>query len=72
MNVSSERPLNLLFDAQVFGLSRYGGISRYYDFFSTGSKTAVDEFLAANQGRYELSLPIKSAGHFCILEKIAL
>lgn len=42
-----------------------------YDFFSTGVKTAVDEFMAEHSGKYKLYLPIKSAGHFCILEKIA-
>jgi O-methyltransferase len=41
-----------------------------YDFFSTGSKTAVDEFMAVNKEKYNFLLPIKSAGHFCIMEKI--
>jgi len=40
-----------------------------YDYFSTGSKTAVDEFLTLNKG-YEIHFPIGSAGKFCILEKI--
>jgi O-methyltransferase len=40
-----------------------------YDFFSTGSKTAVDEFLTVYQN-YKIYFPIKSAGKFCILEKI--
>lgn len=41
-----------------------------YDFFSTGAKTAVDDFIEENKGKYEFSLPIKSAGYFCILKKI--
>ena len=40
-----------------------------YDFFSTGAKAAVDEFLAPRQLRYELALPIESAGHFCLLSR---
>ncbi len=40
-----------------------------YDFFSTGAKTAVEEFLSTRNETYAMSLPIKSAGHFCILEK---
>ncbi len=42
-----------------------------YDFFSTGAKTAVDEFVVARSDRYTLSLPIPSAGRFCILERTA-
>lgn len=38
-----------------------------YDFFSTGAKTAVDEFIQKHRGRYELVLPEKFAGHFCLL-----
>lgn len=41
-----------------------------YDYFSTGVKTAVDEFVAAHQEKYNFSLPLKSAGHFCIIEKV--
>jgi len=41
-----------------------------YDFFSTGSKTAVDEFINANKSGYKFTTPLKSAGNFCILEKI--
>ncbi len=40
-----------------------------YDFFSTGAKTGVEEFLSTRGDAYAMSLPIKSAGHFCILEK---
>ncbi|XWK85979.1 MAG: TylF/MycF/NovP-related O-methyltransferase [Phormidium sp.] len=42
-----------------------------YDFFSTGAKIAVDEFIAANSPKYNFFLPVKAAGNFCILEKIA-
>ncbi len=42
-----------------------------YGFFSTGAKTAVDEFIELNKQKYNFHLPIKPAGYFCILEKIA-
>lgn len=41
-----------------------------YDFFSTGVKTAVDEFIQSNKQKYRFSLPIKAAGHFCVIEKL--
>jgi O-methyltransferase len=40
-----------------------------YDFFSTGAKTAVDEFVQQHAGEYRLSLPRPFAGHFCMLER---
>jgi len=40
-----------------------------YDYFSTGAKTAVDEFMEVHRDQYKFSLPIESAGHFCILRK---
>lgn len=40
-----------------------------YDFFSTGAKTAVDEFMAGAGDRYELLKPAPFAGHFCLLRK---
>ena len=40
-----------------------------YDFFSSGAKTAVDEFIAETNGRYHFAMPIAPAGHFCILTK---
>lgn len=40
-----------------------------YDFFSTGAKTAVDEFLARTAGRWEMSLPLAFAGKFCLLRR---
>jgi hypothetical protein len=40
-----------------------------YDYFSTGIKIAVEEFLIKNKGKYEFILPHESAGHFCILKK---
>lgn len=40
-----------------------------YGFFSSGAKTAVDEFVSERGDIYELSLPYKSAGKFCVLHK---
>jgi O-methyltransferase len=40
-----------------------------YDFFSTGAKTAVDEFVARHGSRYEFALPEKFAGKFCLLRR---
>lgn len=40
-----------------------------YDFFSTGAKTAVDEFMAARAGAYTFEKPHAFAGHFCLLVK---
>jgi O-methyltransferase len=42
-----------------------------YDYFSAGAKVAVDEFSSFNKEKYALNLPIESAGHFCVIEKIA-
>jgi O-methyltransferase len=42
-----------------------------YGFFSAGAKTAVDEFLSAHAGRYDLALPHEFAGHFAILHRQA-
>ena len=40
-----------------------------YDWFSTGAKTAVDEFVNETQNRYILHVPDKHYGHFCVLTK---
>ncbi len=40
-----------------------------YGFFSSGAKTAADEFVAAHADSYELTLPPNAAGKFCILHK---
>lgn len=40
-----------------------------YNFFSSGAKTAVDEFVQESKGAYDLVLPHDSAGRFCILRK---
>jgi hypothetical protein len=43
-----------------------------YGFFSAGAKTAVDEFVAEENGAFELSLPNRFAAEstpFCILRK---
>lgn len=41
-----------------------------YDFFSTGIKSSVQEFLGKYKGKYKFLLPHENAGHFCILQKI--
>lgn len=41
-----------------------------YDFFSTGAKTAVDEFMSSRAHRYELEFPKAYAGKFCMLRKV--
>jgi hypothetical protein len=41
-----------------------------YGWFSSGAQTAVDEFIDMHRGRYETTLPIKSAGHFALLKKL--
>ncbi|WP_298897097.1 TylF/MycF/NovP-related O-methyltransferase [uncultured Psychroserpens sp.] len=41
-----------------------------YDFFSTGAKTAVDEFTKQHTGVYEVFIPENIYGHFAILKKI--
>jgi hypothetical protein len=43
-----------------------------YDFFSTGAKTAVDEFIAKSKSqnsKYELRVPSNEYGHFAIITK---
>lgn len=40
-----------------------------YGFFSTGIKIAVDEFICAHKDKYSFSLPVKSTGCFCIIER---
>lgn len=40
-----------------------------YDFFSTGAKTAVDEFVQRHDGRYVLTQPHAFAGKFCLLRR---
>lgn len=42
-----------------------------YDFFSSGAKKAVDEFLTSCADRFAFSLPLESAGKFCIIERVA-
>jgi hypothetical protein len=43
-----------------------------YGFFSSGAKTAADEFVAKMGGKYSLMVPPKFAGHFCTLRKASL
>jgi hypothetical protein len=43
-----------------------------YDFFSTGAKTAVDEFVAARNGyrrEYDIEVPDETFGHFAVLAR---
>ncbi len=40
-----------------------------YDFFSTGAKKAVDEFVDLHKTEYDLTIPDKGFGHFAILKK---
>ncbi len=40
-----------------------------YGFFSAGAQSAVDEFLAARVGHYEVVRPLSFAGHFLILRR---
>ena len=42
-----------------------------YDFFSAGAKIAVEEFMALHKENYSLTLPLQSAGKFCLLQKIS-
>ena len=42
-----------------------------YGFFSEGAQLAVDQFVAATEGRFKLELPLPFAGHFCVLHKMA-
>lgn len=41
-----------------------------YDFFSTGAKSAVDEFVAAHQDSYSIFVPEKTLGHYAVIRKI--
>lgn len=42
-----------------------------YEVYSTGVKTAVAECLERHSGKYELTLPVLFAGHFCLLSRLA-
>ncbi len=50
-------------------VSRSGAIAIVddYGFLSSGVESAVNEFLVGKE--YEVSLPVKSAGHFCQITK---
>lgn len=52
------------------GVTRSGSVVIVddYDFFSTGAKSAVDEFVAKHH-HFVLELPAKSAGYFAILRR---
>jgi O-methyltransferase len=42
-----------------------------YDFFSTGARIAVDEFVQRQAGRYHFSRPESFAGRFCLLRRVS-
>jgi hypothetical protein len=41
-----------------------------YGFFSEGAQLAVDQFVARVGNRYKFEMPLKFAGHFCMLSKV--
>jgi hypothetical protein len=61
-------------DALVYldGVMQVGGsiVVDDYGFFSEGAQLATDEFVAANAPRWKLTKPLKSAGHFVVLDKV--
>lgn len=59
--------LDYLYDATQVGAKI---IVDDYDFFSTGAKTAVDEFLARHPSSFSIQIPEKALGHFCVLTRI--
>lgn len=40
-----------------------------YDFFSTGAKTVVDEFMESKKDEYTIEIPDQNLGYFCILTR---
>jgi hypothetical protein len=42
-----------------------------YGFFSEGAQLAVDQFVARVGARFKFELPLRFAGHFCVLKKLA-
>jgi O-methyltransferase len=42
-----------------------------YGFFSEGAQLAVDQFVARVGSRFKFELPLRFAGHFCVLNKLA-
>src|SRR5258705_1691562 len=42
-----------------------------YGFFSEGAQLAVDQFVARVGDRFKFELPLRFAGHFCVLNKLA-
>jgi hypothetical protein len=41
-----------------------------YQFFSSGVEKAVQEFLESSESNYEFTLPVQTAGKFCLLRKL--
>jgi len=66
------KPIYIALDFLNHTLQRNGFIIiDDYNFFTTGAKTAVDEFMGKHGREYRLSLPAVSAGgRFCMIEKI--
>jgi hypothetical protein len=42
-----------------------------YGWFSAGAQAAVDEFVAAHRGRWDVAMPLPFAGHFAVLARVA-
>jgi hypothetical protein len=40
-----------------------------YGWFSAGAQAAVDEFVAAHRGRWDVAMPLPFAGHFAVLAR---
>lgn len=41
-----------------------------YDYFSTGAKKAVDEFMTVHSDEYSITIPEKSLGHFAVIKRM--
>ncbi|MEH6537316.1 MAG: TylF/MycF/NovP-related O-methyltransferase [Psychroserpens sp.] len=56
----------------LHGVTKKGAILMVddYDFFSTGAKTAVDEFVKKYHSIYDIFIPEKTFGHFAVLSKL--
>lgn len=65
-------PIKLILDF-LEGVTKQGSIIMVddYDYFSTGVKVAVDEFMEENVNKYQLDIPNKVFGCFAILTKIS-
>lgn len=41
-----------------------------YGWFSSGAKSATDEFVSTHSDKYVMTLPLESAGHFAVLQRV--